>query len=73
MLEILQYIFSGFWTFIGTCILLGIILDVIIVNIFITINNFIKYRCAYKLSKDGMSAEEIDNLLGDKKENKDEK
>jgi hypothetical protein len=68
MLDILKYIFSGFWIFIGTCILLDIILNVTIVNIFKIINNYFKYRCASQLSNDGKTAEEIDMLLGDKKE-----
>jgi hypothetical protein len=33
MLEILQYIFSSGWIFLGTCILLYIICDCIIINI----------------------------------------
>jgi hypothetical protein len=73
MLEILKYIFSGFWIFIGTCILLSIILDVTIVNIFKVINNYFKFRCATKLSNDGKTAEEIDKLLGSKKEKGEDK
>ena len=33
MLEILKYIFSSCWIFLGTCILLYIVCDCIIVNI----------------------------------------
>ena len=66
MIEILKYIFSSFWIFIGTCILL----DCILVNIFRMINNYFKYRCIAKLSKDGKTAEEIYNLFSDKKEEK---
>lgn len=68
MLEILQYIFSGFWIFIGTIILL----DLIIVNIFKIINNYLKYRCIAKLSNDGKTTEEIEKLLDDKKEKDDD-
>lgn len=71
MLEILKYIFSSFWIFIGTCILLSIILDVTIVNIFKVINNYFKYRCIAKLSNDGKSAEEIDKLFKDKEKSDD--
>jgi hypothetical protein len=66
MLEILKYIFSSFWIFIGTCILL----DFILINIFRMINNYFKYRCIAKLSKDGKTAEEIDVLFTSKKEDK---
>ena len=64
MLEILKYIFSSFWIFIGTCILLEITLG----NIFKLINNYFKMRCIAKLSKDGKTAEEIDILFSSQKE-----
>lgn len=74
MLEILKYIFSGFWIFIGTCILLSIILDVTIVNIFKVINNYFEYRCISKLSNDGKTTEEINKILkNNKKEKSDDK
>ena len=64
MLEILKYIFSSFWIFVGICILL----DFILVNMFRMINNYFKYRCIAKLSKDGKTTEEIDILFTNKKE-----
>lgn len=73
MLEILKYIFSGFWIFIGTWILLGVILNVTIVNIFKVINNFFEYRCIAKLSKDGKTIEDIDKLLNKNKKEKSDK
>jgi hypothetical protein len=58
--------FSGFWTFIGCCILI----DVTIVNIFRSINNYFKMRCIAKLSKDGKTAEEIEMILNKKEDDK---
>jgi hypothetical protein len=63
-MQLLNFMFSGFWTFIGCCILI----DVTIVNIFKSINYYFKMRCVTKLSNDGKSAEEIEMLFG-KKEN----
>jgi hypothetical protein len=70
MLEVLKYIFSGFWIFIGTCILLNIILNVTIVNIFKIINNYFEYRCIAKLSNDGKTTEEIDKIFNSTKKEK---
>jgi hypothetical protein len=68
MIDILRYIFSNFWIFIGVCILLEITLG----NIFKLINNYFKMRCIAKLSKDGKTAEEIDILFSIQKEDNEE-
>lgn len=67
MLDILKYIFSNFWIFVGTYILL----ELIVVNLFKLILNFRKCKCVERLSKDGKTAWEIHKLLDGKDESED--
>lgn len=67
-MEILNFMFSGFWIFIG-CIIL---IDLTLVNVFRAIQYYFKMRCIAKLSKDGKTAEEIEMLFGKKEDNKED-
>jgi hypothetical protein len=58
-MQILDFMFSGFWTFVGCVILL----DLTIGNIFKVINNYFKMRCIAKLSKDSKTTEKIEMLF----------
>lgn len=66
MIEILKYIFSSFWVFIGTLIIIYAILHLIS----ITINNVLKTIIALNMSKQGKTTEEINTLLSDKEGDK---
>ena len=64
-MELLKYIFSNFWIFLGVYLLI----ELVVVNTFKLIINLRKMKCAEQLSKDGKSVEEIEKLLGEKKNN----
>lgn len=68
MLDIFKYIFSNFWIFVGTYILL----ELIVVNLFKLILNFRKCKCVERLSKDGKTSEEINDLLSSEDKNESE-
>ena len=63
-MELLKYIFSNFWIFLGVYLLI----ELVVVNTFKLIINLRKMKCAEQLSKDGKSVEEIEKLLEEKEE-----
>ena len=67
-MELLKNIFSNFGIFLGVYLLV-VLVELVVVNTFKLIINLRKMKCAEQLSKDGKSVEEIEKLLGGKKNN----